>query len=60
MTLFVDVLDPTIRSLVARRREETPRADLTFEGPFHFEQYEGDAQCTRTRTRTGAAAPILA
>lgn len=60
MTLFVDGLDLTIRSLVPRRREETPRADPTFQGLVHFAQNKGDPQRARSRPRTGAAAPIFA
>ena len=51
MTLFIDGLDPAIRSVVARHREQTSRKELSFEQLVHFAQDEGDS--LRARSRAG-------
>ena len=43
MTLFVDGLAPTTRTIVARFRENEPRSSLTFDRLVQFAQDQGDA-----------------
>lgn len=51
INLFIDGLDPSIRTLVARYREETPRDELSYERLVQVAQDEGDSH----RARTGAS-----
>ena len=43
MTIFVDGLQPEIRTTVARYREDQPRYEMTLERLIHHAQDEGDA-----------------
>lgn len=58
ITLFVDGLDPTIRSLVARYREASRRG-LSFEQLVHYAQDEGDTYRARVGAHRSRQAPAL-
>ena len=42
MKIFIDGLDPSIRTLVARHREQRPRHKLSYQELAQFARDEGD------------------
>ena len=57
MTHFIDGLSPTIRTIVARFREDTPRWEVTYERLVQFARDEGDAYRARHPSALATSAP---
>ena len=60
MTIFIDGLNPSIRTLVARYREQQSRHDLTFQQLVQYARDEGEAYRARLQNATPAPRNILA
>lgn len=60
MTIFIDGLNPTIRTLVARYREQQGRHELTFQQLVQYARDEGEAYRARLQTGTPAPRNVLA
>ena len=58
MTIFIDGLDPSIRTLVARHREQRPRHELSYQELAQFARDGGDAYRARTEAQTTRTARV--
>ena len=59
MTIFIDGLDPSIRTLVARHREQRPRHELTYQELAQFARDEGDAYRARRQVTVQPKVPRI-
>ena len=57
MTLYVDGLAPTIRTVVARHRESVNRREMTFEGLAHFARSEDEVVRARAQLSSSTQIP---